>query len=410
VRAYLELLRHPGVKRVLLAALVTRLTTSMLALTLLLATRDATGSYATAGLALAGHAIALAIAGPIYGRLADRARPRRVLLACLGAHLLAYAGLIAALRAAGGETPQLIVIAAIAVGATVPPSSALTRALWPRLVPAKLLPTAYALDTVSNEATFISGPLLVTAGLLVAPALPLIGAAALATLAGVAVLSSSRTLDHTADNAPHSSTGPRISPPARHPLGPLADGQVVLLLVIAALGAFSYGAAMIGAAATAEHLGRADLTGLLTSALAAGGVLGTATYGALRWNGNRRTLLVLLYLTGAAGLVLAAGTPNLVLLAVTFAALGLVEGPRDALEQLMVGDASQERYRTETFAWLNTFMWSGYGLGTSITGGLTGENGGLLALGTGAAACVLAAAAATRIQPQRDRVAASSAR
>jgi MFS family permease len=95
----------------------------MLALTLLLATHDATGSYATAGLALAGHAIALAVAGPIYGRLADRTRPRCVLLACLGAHVLAYAGLIAALRTAG-DSPQLIVIAATALGATMPPGLA----------------------------------------------------------------------------------------------------------------------------------------------------------------------------------------------------------------------------------------------------------------------------------------------
>ena len=399
MRAYRDLLATPGVGRVLVAALATRLTTSMLSLALLLATHEATSSYATAGLALAGHAMALAVAAPIYGRLADRTRPRVVLLACLAAHVVAYSGLVTALGTSGGDSPQLIVIAAIAVGASAPPASALTRAIWPRLVPARLLPTAYALDAVSNQATFISGPLLVTAGLLVAPALTLIGTAGLATTAGVALLSSSRTLDGSADKGPEPSTG--------HPLGPLADGRVVLLLGIAALGAFSYGAAQIGAAATAGHLGQADLTGLLTSALAAGGVVGGLGYGMRTWNGDRRTRLVLLYLASTGGLALATASPTLALLAAAFAAIGLVEGPRDALEQVMLGDATQPRYRTETFAWLNTFMWAGYGLGTSATGALVGggvDGSGAAALLAGAAACALAAAIATRVR--RDQVAA----
>lgn len=397
MRAYRDLLATPGVGRVLVAALATRLTTSMLSLALLLATHEATSSYATAGLALAGHAMALAIAAPVYGRLADRTHPRVVLLACLGAHLVAYAGLVTVLSTSG-DSPQLIVIAAIAVGASAPPASALTRAIWPRLVPAHLLPTAYALDAVSNQATFISGPLLVTAGLLVAPALTLIGIAGLATTAGVALLSSSRTLDRPADRGPELSTG--------HPLGPLADGRGVLLLGIAALGAFSYGAAQIGAAATAGHLGQADLTGLLTSALAAGGVVGGLGYGMRSWNGDRRTRLVLLYLASAGGLALATASPTLALLAAAFAAIGLVEGPRDALEQVMLGDTTRARYRTETFAWLNTFMWAGYGLGTSATGALVGPGSGAAALLTGAAACALAATIATRVR--RDQVAAQA--
>lgn len=399
MRSYRELLGQPGVKRVLLAAIVTRLTTSMFGLALLLATHDATGSYAIAGLALAGQAMALALTAPIYGRLADRTRPRRVLLACLGVHALAYAGLVSSLSSTQSD-PFLIVLAATAVGASAPPASALTRAIWPRLVPARLLSTAYALDTVSNQATFISGPLLVTVGLLVAPALPLIGAAGLATVTGVALLSSSRTLDHPTDKSVQSAK--------RHALGPLADKRVVLLLGIAALGAFSYGTATIGAAATADHLGQADLTGLLTSALAAGGILGSLSYGARQPNGNRRTLLVLLYLATAVGLALAAAMPNFALLAVAFAAIGLAEGPRDTLEQLMLGDVSQARYRTETFAWLNTFMWAGYGLGTSSTGLLVSGNssqGGAQALLAGAAACGLGALLATRVSLVRTEVA-----
>ncbi|WP_433432023.1 hypothetical protein [Nonomuraea sp. CA-141351] len=70
-------------------------------------------------------------------------------------------------------------------------------------------------------------------------------------------------------------------------------------------------------------------------------------------------------------------------------------------------DHAPVRYRTEVFAWLNTFMWTGYGLGTAIAGHRAGPGNGTAAFGTSAAAAltgaILAIAAKHSTPPTRCR-------
>ncbi|MEV0351587.1 hypothetical protein AB0H88_37945 [Nonomuraea sp. NPDC050680] len=62
----------------------------------------------------------------------------------------------------------------------------------------------------------------------------------------------------------------------------------------------------------------------------------------------------------------------------------------------LLADHAPARYRTEVFAWLNTFMWAGYGLGTAVAGQLTGPlDTGTTAFGAAAAAAIAGAILAT---------------
>jgi len=372
---YLRLLAHPGAGRLVAVSLLTKVAGPVLGLGLLLVIVDQRGSYAVAGLALTGHAVALAAAAPVGGGLVDRYGARRVLLGYLAAHLTAYGLLVLTLDA---RTAVTVGCAAL-LGATTPPAGAVVRGTWVRVVPADELPAAYAIETAGNELMFIAGPLLVGALLLVVPPGYAVGVAAVAVTLGTAVLVT---------------VGPTAArPAAAGARGGLRAPATLTLLGIAALAAAAYGCLQIGIVAASRSAGAPAASGLLFGLLSAGALAGSLVFGSRRPARPGR-LLALFCLADAAILLAGAATPGLVLLGAAVIASGLVSGPRDALQQTMLAAATPGR--TATFAWLTTFMWAGYGIGTTVTGALTGPaDGG----GPGFVAAAVTALAAAALVP-----------
>ncbi|SDL84352.1 MFS transporter [Nonomuraea jiangxiensis] len=390
IAPYLRLFAHPGVPYLLAVGLVVKIGTPVLSLALLLAAVERLGSYAPAGLVLTGHALALAVCAPLGGRLADRLGPRATLTAYLAAHALAYALLLLALQA---HAPAMIGAAALA-GATTPPAAAVIRSTWPHLVPAASLPTAYAVDNAVNELTFLAGPLLVPVLTLVLPVQGVVIAAGAALPVGTALLLGSRAVRQaTPASPPTTEPGSRLGRLA----GPLAHHPTLVLLVIAALGTFSFGCLRIGTVAAAATSGSAASAGVLMGLLSAGALAGTLAYGARAWPVTGRRLLVLLSLAEAVVLLGGGLVPGFAALAVLIVVAGLVTGPRDALQPVLLADHAPARYRTEVFAWLNTFMWTGYGVGTAVAGRLTGPHDSGAAAFAAAAAAALAGAILTAV-------------
>lgn len=381
MRTYGQVVGARGAPRLLVAATLSRLTTSMFSLAVLLAVVDVHGSYASAGAVLTGHAIGVAGSAPVTGRLADRFGARTVLLTCLAVHAAAYVTLLAALARQTGV--PAVTISAVLVGMSNPPAAPVTRNQWSRLFSGSRLQAAYAVDTVLNSTMFIVGPLVAGAlAFSTAPFTAVLAAGAL-KIAGDLLLTTAPILRRVRDNNSHGNG-------ARHWLGPLSDARVRLLLAVAALDTFMYGCLQVGAVA---RTGADALAGLLLSALAAGEVLGGLAFGARRWPGAPRRQLFALHAAAVPILLVASGPVIIPVLGILYAAAGLVSGSRDVLNQIVIATTAVQAYRTEAFALLGTFMWLGYGVGTAAAGQLE-QRAGTSAIYLAAAIAGLAAAVA----------------
>ncbi|AJE83248.1 putative integral membrane protein [Streptomyces albus] len=198
---YRQVLRVPHAARAMAAALLGRLSYGTVPLSLLLAVRDASGSYAVAGTAMALFGLAGVALSPARAAVIDRRGPARPLTALALCYALLL-GLLTAAAVSGGVPDAALVALAAAAGASTPPLGPVMRALWSRLAPdPELLQRAYSLDSVAEELLYVLGPLLV--GLLVAFASPAAGIAlsAVLVLAGTLALTSSRAV-RTSDGSP----------------------------------------------------------------------------------------------------------------------------------------------------------------------------------------------------------------
>ncbi len=154
---YGELLRVPGVARIIAAQLAARLPSGMLSLGLLFHVESRTGSYGVAGIVLAALSIGQALAGPAMGRLMGRLGMRPVLLASTAVCAIAVAAIaLAPLPPAGA------VALALVSGLSFPPVTSAVRTIYPKMVPSSMLTPLYSLDASLQELIWIGGPVVVT--------------------------------------------------------------------------------------------------------------------------------------------------------------------------------------------------------------------------------------------------------
>ena len=187
VRRYADVLTVPGARAFFLSAVPARIGIAMTSLGLLWLVRWGTGSYAAAGVVTGVFAVTSAFAAPVFGRLVGRFGQARVLVPTVLVHVSAIAGLVAAVVA---YCPLWTIgLIGVVAGAALPPVSSLTATRWSVLLAgSSALPTAFALESLSNELSYLFGPALVgtvsavaaPAGVVLAALLVLLGCLALA--------------------------------------------------------------------------------------------------------------------------------------------------------------------------------------------------------------------------------------
>jgi predicted MFS family arabinose efflux permease len=355
---YLALIRTPHVTRLLLGTLLGRLPAGMTALVIALALRHAGAPYGRIGLATAAYAIAVAVGGPVLGRIVDRSGQPKVLL-----WSAALAGLGYALLALRPGSPVGAPVGAAVAGLAMPPLEPCLRALWPVVVREEQLDTAYAFDSASQQILYVAGPLAVAgiagwlgpvAALWTAAGLGLLGALVVATAAPA-----------RAWQAPPRGHGTGL-------LGPLRSPGLVLLLIGLAGAGWTVGAQNILFIAYAEqHRGRLiGGAGTLLALAALGGLLGALGYGAVRWRSGTATRTWVLALAMAACYLPLLLLPSAGPMAALAALSGVCLAPLLAAAFVLVAELAPAGTVTEAFAWLVTLFATGNALGYAVSGSL----------------------------------------
>jgi MFS family permease len=272
---YRRVLAEPGAALFSATGFVARLPLSMVSLGLVLLVADATGSYALAGSVSAAYVVAEAALAILHGRLVDRLGQGRV-LATAATLVAVFLGLTVWAVQADWPSVTIYVFAALA-GAALPQVGACIRARWTHVLddPAQLR-TAYALESVVDEAVFILGPVVVTVLAVAWHPVAGLGIAVLAGLAGAWGLAFQR----------------RTEPPARPRSHDRADDEQMPWAQVAALTGvcfalgIAFGAAEVGTVAFADEHDAKQWAGPLLALWALGSLVSGILTGLVHWRGS----------------------------------------------------------------------------------------------------------------------------
>lgn len=399
---YGQLLRTPGAIGFVLPGFAARLPFGMLTISILLLVQHTTGSYGSAGIVAAVTGVSMALSAPVMGKLTDRRGQSAVLVPVVLMHSAAVIALV--VLALLGAPVWALALAAVPAGASVPQVGPMVRARWAaRLEGSPLLPTAAAFESVTDEFTFVVGPVLATALCTgVHPAAGLITEAAL-TLAGGLVFAAQRA------------TQPKLHAAAaegqKHASALSFPGLRVLIVAFLGIGAV-FGGMQVSLAAFSNEIGNPGANGLLYGVFAAGNMTAGIACGAIAWKiGPRRRLLL-----GYAGLTVAASVLWTAHSMVLLGALGLVVGlciaPTLITGYTMIESLIPANARTEAFTWLTGAVAFGQATAVTLAGRLTDAHGSSYGFLVPMAGTVLALATllALRSKLARRPRAGSSAR
>lgn len=357
---YGQLLRTRGAWTFLLPGFAARQPFAMLTISIVLLVQHTTGSYGAAGATAAVTGVSMAVFAPCSGRLADRYGQRAVLLPGVLVH--AAAGLTLTALALAHAPLWALFVAAVPTGASVPQVGPMVRARWGvTLKGSPLMTTAAAFESVTDELTFVFGPLLATAlCTAVTPAAGLLTESALTLVGGLLFAAQKRT-------QPSVSGGGHAR--VEHVPALRVPGVRVLIVTFLGIGSV-FGGMQVSLAAFTESIGEPGLNGVLYGTFAAGNMLSGIVCGAIAWKVAPQRRLVI----GYAALAVAASalwTAHSVLL---LAALGLLVGmciaPALITGYTLVESLVPAGARTEAFTWLTGAVALGQAAAVTVAGQL----------------------------------------
>ena len=352
--SYAALLRLPAVARLYVVAFVCRIPAAMVGVVLTLHVVTALDrGYGQAGVVAGASTVGVAIGAPWRGRLVDRFGLRR-----------AIAPSIVVESAVWVLAPHLgyhaLVVAAFVAGLFLVPVFSVARQSLSVLVPIARQRTAFALDSVLVELTFMLAPVV---GVLLATQ---VSTTAALTVVGCATVGGGLLLmwanpPTRSSGAPSGSSAAEVAPAHRHRV---MSPELVVLLVAAAAASFVLVGTDVSLVASLNDAGRPGDVGWMIALWAGGSVVGGLVHGA------RTSSPQPLVLAGILGLAVvpAAFAPMPVWLAVAIFVSGLPCAPTLAsINATLVRLAPEER-RGEVMGWSGTMSTVGTALGAPLCG------------------------------------------
>ena len=353
---YRAILATPGVAILFVSTTLARIPFGINGIAVLLFLREVSGSFAIAGLGTGALALGAGLGAPFAARLIDR-RGINLLVPLAFIHaggLLALWGL----GEAGAPNAALIATAGL-IGTSFPPSGAVLRSRWARILENdSLVSSAYALDAVIVELSFITGPL-ITAGIvaLSGPGSALAVSAALVLLGTLLFLA--RFPKHL-HGAPEGGLGGL--------LGVLGVPAVRIVALTTIPVGFCIGSIEVAIPAFAHAEGSEELSGVLLAIWSAGSAIGGLIFGARLLAGElSASFLWVALAVPFACLPLALATSPLVAAPLAILA-GLPIAPLISSRNQVLAVVTPGANATEAFTWLTTALVAGLAAGSAVAG------------------------------------------
>lgn len=374
--AYRDLLRTPGVARIIAAQLTARFPNGMTSLAILLHVEQQTGSYGSAGLVLAAASIGQATAGPVTSRWMGIWGMRRVLT--LTTAVCVTAVLALALVPMGVVGYMLFGLVA---GLSTPPVQSAVRTIYPKIVNARQLTPLFSLDASLQEIIWILAPVVITIVATQVGTVPGLLLIALFLVAGGAWFILSPEVGRV-----------RI-PRSRRGFGRVLGKPVVLLATV--IGFLLIGACSAVEAAVVATFGHGGLeAGLVLAVFSVGSLAGGLAFGHIpmgSWAMARRLTVVAVGLAAAVFVVgdLGPATPWWVGACLVVAGVGVA--PALAVMFAMTSASVKFSETAEAYGWIGTGQLIGAALGSAVAGflidgigpaGAYGAAAGLAVIGT----------------------------
>ncbi len=360
---YRSVISVDGSPRLLASALVGRLPQGMSSLAILLLVRATTHSYAAAGAAVGAYALASAVMAPVQGRLVDRFGRVRVLAPVAVGQGLVLVVLVLVARSQAG--PAVLVALCVLSGALVPPIAPTVRALLREVLDDPgVRETAYALESVTQELVWITGPLLVALVITVTSPSAAIVLLAIVCVGGTMLFVRSPLARDRQDRvAAHQRTSV------------MANSRLLALLGPIVLTGLNLGAVEVGLPSLALHAGSRSASGILLALWSVGSMTGGLWYGSRAWRSSlagRYRMLLLVAAVFTAPLILARSIP----LGIVCSLLaGLTIAPVFSCQYALVGRAVTAGSETEAFTWVTAALVAGIAAGSAVGGAAIASSG-----------------------------------
>jgi hypothetical protein len=395
--SYAQVLRRPGALRFTAAGFLARMQMSMMGLGAVMLLSAERGSYAVAGAVAAIYAVSNAIIGPQVSRLIDSFGQFKVVPIQLAIHVPAVIGMIAITLWTPLTWP--IYVLALVAGASQPIMGPLVRARWSaQLHGSPLLRTAFAWESLIDEAVFILGPPLATiVALQINPSAGLLLATAMLLVGTVLLLSQRRT--EPTPSGRHSATKGR---PAI-----LLPGVAAIAAVFVMMGAL-FGSFEVTTVAFAKASGVPEAAGVVLALYAVGSLLAGLVFGALTLRASLLRQFVLATATLAVVTAPLPFLPQVWQIAVGLFVAGLACSP-----VLISGMAFVERVvpgarLTESMAWVTSGVAVGIAVASPLAGVIIDRFGAHTAYWVTSGAAILAIVVALAFLPSLRRAQAGA--
>jgi predicted MFS family arabinose efflux permease len=349
-----------------------------------------TGSAAELGLVLAVGGVPSLLFGPWGGTIADRVNLRGLLIGTQTAYG-ALAGLLWALAAAGKASVAAIVAISVAGGVVQIVDSPARQAFVGSLVTPEDLSSAVSLNGVVMNSARVVGPALAGVLIVTIGTTPCFAVNALSYLAVIAALVILRPLRPGGARR-------RVTGGVREGLRYAASRQQLwlplVMMALVGLLAFNFPVILPVLASRTFH-GNGGTYGLLTTMLSVGSVAGSLGVGLIRH--PRRPYLMTAALAFGVFLAATAGAPEVAVACLALLATGGAAFSFVTLCSTTLQLHSSPAYRGRIMAlWVYVYIGT-TPVGSIITGAIVSAAGARAALLTGAAACLAAAAIASRV-------------